>query len=438
MLKERVIPFLNYRYFAYALSLGLFVIFMAVTMIFKDGLVLGVDFVGGLKIIAKFEKGVNEAKIRSVLTAHNPLVQQIGEAEINEYIISTKLTEDSVFATRDKLVDFMERKYPRVSLNKEDAVLVSFGIPVDEGAVKAKLAGMDATVQKIRVSGKDDYIIYKKEAQDKKKSKYNSDTITNMLRGGFQKIDILNGLSIVALFDKPVTEEQLKTSLKDYNVTVVRADQALKNAFIIYKIAVDESDKIRSELEKNFKKAQVLSVESVGPAVGSLLRQSALKLIIISILLMTIYLAYRFEFRYSVGAMVAVLHDVILSVAFCGFMGIEINIPVIAALLTIFGYSVNDTIVIFDRIRESTQIESKMSFIDIINKSITLTFSRTILTSYLTLLTVFALFLLGGEGIDDFALVLLFGMIIGVYSTVYIASPVVIGWEKLVLRLRRS
>ena len=129
---------------------------------------------------------------------------------------------------------------------------------------------------------------------------------------------------------------------------------------MLYKVAVDESDRIRAELDKNFKNAQVMSVENVGPAVGEFLKKSALKLIIVSILLMTIYLAYRFEFRYSVGAMAAVLHDVFLAVAFCGAFGVEINIPVIAAFLTIFGYSVNDTIVIFDRIRETTQIETKI------------------------------------------------------------------------------
>jgi preprotein translocase subunit SecF len=189
-------------------------------------------------------------------------------------------------------------------------------------------------------------------------------------------------------------------------------------------------------LNKNFKNVEVLSVENVGPAVGSYLRQSALKLIIVSIVLMTIYLAYRFELRYAVGAMVALVHDIMLSVAFCGVAGIEINIPVIAALLTIFGYSVNDTIVIFDRIRESTHIETKLSFIDVMDKAITQTLSRTTLTVLLTLYSVVALYMIGGEGITDFALVLVFGFMIGAYSSIYQASPVVLWWEKFIHRLR--
>jgi len=130
------------------------------------------------------------------------------------------------------------------------------------------------------------------------------------------------------------------------------------------------------------------------------------------------------------GVIAALVHDVSLSLAFCGLLQLEINIPVIAALLTIFGYSANDTIVVFDRIRENVQIKSKQTFREIIDRSISQSMSRTLLTSLTTLFAVFALYMLGGDVINDFAVTLLFGIFIGTYSTLYIASPVVLAWER--------
>jgi len=436
MLKQRTIPFLKYRFIAYGLSLSLFVIFVAWGLVTK-GLNLGVDFVGGQKIIARFEKGVDEGKIRKVLAAYSPMVQQIGEADNHEFIITTKLKEDSAFTTEENMRKDLEAKYPKVRMERGDAVFVLLKGTVDANKVSAALAGLDAEVRKIGDPARSEYLIFKKEpAGKKKKSAYTEDKVENQIRSAFDGTEILNGIAIPAVFDKPADETELNGIAKKYNATLLKTGEEGKSSYVFYKLVVDESDRIKADLDKSFKNVKVMSTENVGPAVGSFLRQSALKLIIVSIILMTIYLAYRFEFRYSVGAMAAVLHDVILSIAYCGFAGIEINISVVAALLTIFGYSVNDTIVIFDRIRENTQIETKISMVDIVNSSITVTMSRTILTSFLTLLSVFALFLLGGEGISDFAQVLLFGMIIGCYSTIYIASPVVLSWEKLMQRIK--
>ncbi len=434
-MKERIIPFLKYRYIAYGVSLTLFVIFLGWGLISR-GLNLGVDFVGGQKIIARFEKGVDEGNIRKVLAAYNPMVQQIGEPENHEFIITTKLRQDSAAVHEEKMRNMLQAKYPKALLAKGSAVFVSLKGAVDENRMNTALAGLDAEARKIGDPGKNEFIIIKKEPAGKKKSIYNEDRIVNAVRAAFEGAEILNGFSVPIVFDSPVDDVTVNGLAKKNNATVIKLDRDGKPLYLLYKLVVDESDRIKADLDKNFKSVNVLSTENVGPAVGSFLRQSALKLIIVSILLMTIYLAYRFEFRYSVGAMAAVLHDVILSIAYCGFTGIEINIPVVAALLTIFGYSVNDTIVIFDRIRENTQIETKISMVEIVNASITVTMSRTILTSFLTLLSVFALFLLGGEGINDFAQVLLFGMLVGVYSTVYIASPVVLSWEKLMQRIR--
>ncbi len=149
-----------------------------------------------------------------------------------------------------------------------------------------------------------------------------------------------------------------------------------------------------------------------------------------AVILMSIYLAFRFEFKYSVGGMVCLFHDMVISIAFCGFMGIEFDIQILAALLTLYGYSINDTIVIFDRIRETNQLKSKITFDDVINKAITQTLSRTILTGVTTLFALFVLFFFGGEALHNFAFVMLFGILIGTYSSIYVASPAVLWWEK--------
>jgi preprotein translocase subunit SecF len=401
----------------------------------RGGFKMGVDFVGGMKMIVKFEKGVHEELIRTTLKEYGPTVQQIGESDTNQYVISTKLKEDSVYIVQEKILDRLEQKYPRVEIIRDDIILLSIQKAADVGAVRANLVGLDAVLQNIGDEKQKEYVVYKKETKDKK-TKYNADVITNSLRNNFKNIDILSGFSIIALFEKPVEEADVKALGKEFGITVARAVHAAKQGYVFYKVAFDESEKIKTDLAKTFKKIDVMSVENVGPAVGSYLRQSAFKLILMAIGMMTIYLAYRFEIRYAVGAMVALLHDIMLATAFCGIAGIEFNIPIIAALLTIFGYSVHDTIIIFDRIRENTRIETKMSFIDVINKAITQTLSRTIITVLLTLFSVIALWLLGGEGISDFALVLLFGFVIGSYSSIYQAAPVVLWWEKFLKKVR--
>jgi preprotein translocase SecF subunit len=433
-LKDRVIPFLKHWHWAYGFSISLFIVFIAITML-RGGFKMGVDFVGGMKMIVKFDKGVHEDLIRNTLKDYGPTVQQIGEPDANQYVLSTKLKEDSVYMVHEKILDRLEQKYPKVEIIRDDIILLSLARAADEGAVRANLTGMDAVLQRIGDKKQNEYVIYKKETRDKK-TNYSANAVVNSLRNGFKNIDILSGLSIIALFDKPVDEANIIALGKEYGISVVRTAHTVKQGYAFSKIAFDESEKIKSDLTKAFKKIDVMSVENVGPAVGSYLRQSALKLVLMAIGLMTIYLAYRFELRYAVGAMVALLHDIMLATAFCGVVGIEFNIPIIAALLTIFGYSVHDTIIIFDRIRENTRIETKMSFIDVIDKAITQTLSRTIITVLLTLFSVIALWLLGGEGISDFALVLLFGFVIGSYSSIYQAAPVVLWWEKLVKKVR--
>ncbi len=256
-------------------------------------------------------------------------------------------------------------------------------------------------------------------------------------------IDFVGGMKIIAKFqDNSVNEKVIREALSDFNPLVQQIGEESKNEYVISVKLSDGTQKggqdestirqaaIKKVLNAKFKGMTIESEENVGPAIGDFLKKSAFKLFVIAVILMTFYLTFRFEFKYSIGAMAALLHDIAASVAFCGFAGVEISIPVVAALLTIYGYSVNDTIVIFDRIRENTQAKSKQLFVEVINKSITQSITRTLLTSLTTLFSVLALYFLGGEVLNEFAKVLLFGIFVGTYSSVYIASPVLVGWEK--------
>ncbi|MBN2088642.1 protein translocase subunit SecF [candidate division KSB1 bacterium] len=164
----------------------------------------------------------------------------------------------------------------------------------------------------------------------------------------------------------------------------------------------------------------------VGPKIGQELRDAAILAIIVSLILIGIYISWRFEFRFALGAVMALFHDVLITLGFFSILNYEINLSIVAAFLTIVGYSLNDTIVVFDRIRENLKVMRKEPFIEMINKSINQTLSRTILTSTTTLFTVVFLYFLGGEAIRYFAFAMIVGILVGTYSSIFVASPVVV------------
>jgi preprotein translocase subunit SecF len=184
-------------------------------------------------------------------------------------------------------------------------------------------------------------------------------------------------------------------------------------------------------LERDFylSSYSVFNTEIVGPKVGADLRRQALYVTLAGLGAMLIYIWFRFELIYGVAAVIATFHDVIITLGIFSLLGKEITLTVIAALLTLVGYSMNDTIVVFDRIRENVRLNRRQPFKDLVNRSVNQTLSRTILTSGLTFLAVLSLYLFGGEIIHGFALVLVIGVIIGTYSSFAIASPVVLFWQ---------
>lgn len=173
----------------------------------------------------------------------------------------------------------------------------------------------------------------------------------------------------------------------------------------------------------------VRRVESVGPKIGSELKMAAFWAVIYSCAGIVAYVAWRFDFRMAIAAIIATLHDVLFTLGFLSLTTREISIPVIAGILTIVGYSLNDTIVVFDRIRENLQTRRREGFIPLVNQSVNETLSRTIITAVTTLFAVLVLILFGGPVIRDFALTLFVGITIGTYSSIFIASAVLVEWD---------
>jgi preprotein translocase subunit SecF len=196
-------------------------------------------------------------------------------------------------------------------------------------------------------------------------------------------------------------------------------------------VVTDPADGVREVLEPRFGAGafQVVRTEAVGPKVGMELQQRALLAILFSLLLTLVYIAVRFEWRTGVAAVIATSHDIIITLGFLALLRSEISIGTVAAFLTIVGYSLNDTIVVFDRVRENLAKLRATPLAQTLNRSLNETLPRTVLTSGTTLLTLFSLYLFGGAVIRDFALVLILGIMIGTYSSIFVASPALLAIE---------
>src|SRR5690606_10276653 len=190
-------------------------------------------------------------------------------------------------------------------------------------------------------------------------------------------------------------------------------------------VATEQSRALLNALEAQFGEGNVtlLREESVGAKVGGELQTRALLAILISFAVTLIYLAFRFEWRFGVAAVIATLHDIVLTLGLISVLRLEVSLTTVAAVLTILGYSLNDTIVIFDRIRENLQSAKRVDFMAVLNRSINETLPRTVLTTATTLVTLLSLYLFGGVIIRDFALILIVGILLGTYSSIFIASP---------------
>jgi len=190
-------------------------------------------------------------------------------------------------------------------------------------------------------------------------------------------------------------------------------------------VSVDIGDITREALQGtgNF---EIRRVDIVGPTVGAELKEKGIMSMLLAMLGILIYVAFRFEWRFAVASIIALVHDVSIALGAITLVGLDVNLDVLAALLTILGYSLNDTIIVFDRIREGVTNSKKTDLTDIVNESVTRTLARTTLTSLTTFFVVFTLFMFGGEIIHAFAFTLLVGVVVGTYSSVFVASPILI------------
>ena len=185
------------------------------------------------------------------------------------------------------------------------------------------------------------------------------------------------------------------------------------------------------EFQKENQPIEFASIDLVGPSIGAYLKKSAINVLFVTLGLIIVYVAFRFQFKFAIGAMLALLHDLFMTTGLIGLLQIPLSTPVIAALLTILGYSINDTIVIFDRVRENLKVNRGTALETVVNTSINESLSRTIITSVTTLLAVISVYLVATESLKEMAYVLIIGIIIGTYSSSFIASPVLIFWDKL-------
>ncbi len=379
LFKEPHIDWMGKAKYFFLLS-GLLLVLGWAAIFLKGGIKYGIDFRGGTNVNVRFAQPPNIDQLRSGLQA-----QGLGNSEIQSI-------SDIASPNSNEVMIFVEGSGPN------DQAL-------DQGKTKV-LTALNSTYG----------------VTNSLKSDFNSTTPTVLAHFLAQRDPL--GLSVSA-GDK---YQQLAKNLlayrdKDSNGVITNLD-TLSNAS-------GATPAVVSAIKENFSLAPfaIRNVEIVGPKVGAELRNQAIRVTLYALAGMLVYIAFRFEWVFGVAAVLAVFHDVLITLGLFKIFGFEISLTVIAALLTLVGYSMNDTIVIFDRIRENNRLLRKEPFAAVVNKSINQTLSRTILTSGLTFLTVLVLFLMGGQVLRAFAFALVVGIVVGTYSSFGIAAPLVVAWH---------
>jgi preprotein translocase subunit SecF len=380
LFKQPNIDWMGKAKYFFALS-GILLLAGWTSIFFKGGLRYGIDFKGGTNVDVRFVQAPNVDKLRSALATQGlgnteiQSIRDIGNPDSNEVVIFVEgkgQDESASESSREKVLGALDAAYGASGSNKPD---FNRATPTSLAAFLTEKDPLN-----LSVTSADRYQQLAKKLLDDRDKNANG-LITNF--DEFSKVD---GVTAPVL-------------------------AALKNNYTLGPFAIR-------------------GVEVVGPKVGAELRKQAVFVTLYALGGMLVYIAFRFEWVYGAAAVLAVFHDVLITLGFFSLLHFEISLTVIAALLTLVGYSMNDTIVIFDRIRENNRLLRKESFADVVNKSINQTLSRTILTSGLTFLTVLVLFLMGGQVLRAFSFALVVGIVVGTYSSFGIAAPLVVAWNR--------
>ncbi|HUU06247.1 MAG TPA: protein translocase subunit SecF [Patescibacteria group bacterium] len=384
---EPKIKFINKRYYAFVLS-GLIILAGLVTFVSR-GFNMGIDFSGGTLIEVSLQKNTSVQQLRNTLAKIN-----LGDAQI------TRIGGENKF--------FIKTLASLKKLNLNNAAKMEDIEEYEIVAREIRSGIMDAAERDQAAAGKID--------------------LNNTAEGEIARF----------LRDKGLNDEDAQASaqivigLRKSNTGIIGDFSALEKAGVKHRVM----DVLRSSAFLG--KFTFLSVEFVGPQVGKELRRKAALACIWALIGMLIYIAFRFKFLYGISGILTLAHDVLIALSFILFFNIEMSLQVIAALLTIVGYSINDTIVLFDRLRDNLKIMRKDNLEIILDKSINETLSRTIITSVTVFLTVMSLFFFGGEVIHPFAFTMLVGVVTGTYSTIYQSCAWLKAWEKYFLKRKKS
>jgi preprotein translocase subunit SecF len=376
LFRETNIDFMKYRRHWIIVSFILLVVGLY-TIFGPHKLNLGIDFAGGTQVTLGFQKRPDVDRLRGLLEQagmKEAQIQSFGKVEENRVIIKTALSKGTEEGSRDRIVAALSNAF-----NQGKA-----GLDLNQ-------AGVDALTQFL-VQADPDRVAAQGPAAAQSHYSGIAERISKERRE--------NGIF-------PSWDRVTKVAGVSPAVISTLQSRAYLGEFA------------------------VLGVENVGPQVGEELRQQGFWAVVLSLLGMLGYIWFRFELRFGIGAVMASLHDVTVTLGIFALLGYEFNLTTIAAFLTLVGYSVNDTVVIFDRVRENMRKTRRKPLLEMLNESLNQTLSRTIITSCLTFLTVLSLLILGGDVLRGFALVMTIGIIVGTYSTIYIAGPFAILWEQL-------
>jgi preprotein translocase subunit SecF len=394
--------FMKYKFFAFSLS-GIIIIGGIINITKGKGLNYGIDFAGGslVRVMLKNEIPIDEVrKSLSETGLEKSRIQEIGASK-REYMIRSLQT----------LGKSQEEEKEPDKITGDKVIIEVIGPQEDKKAPEEEIEAHEIIGNKVIEA-----------------LRLQEDRVA--LEKGLKDLNTVDERELTLILEASLPEE---ASAIAKNILSLRISEGIIQDYAQLQQKTGISQEIIDTVEgKTFLGSlAVLSKETVGPQVGHDLRRKATQAIVWALIGMLIYIGIRFKFAYGVAGILTLAHDVLITLGIFSFTNREINLPVIAAMLTIVGYSLNDTIVIFDRVRDNLRIMRKHDFEGILDASINQTLSRTVITSGTTFLTVLALFLFGGEVINDFAFTMIIGVITGTYSSIYQSCPLLYYWNKI-------